>query len=166
MAVTREALYWRCQATGWSFYGLMAAGIPTLYGGLRWLVVLRALAGIALGVFLTDRLRRHLRRHEWLGLPLRRLAPRVGVATLLIATTMMLALLPLLGGIFVSGLAAGPLTAVFLIHITMVLGWILIYVAYHYLQGVRAAEADRWRRAIPSCARSGHSSTPTSCSIA
>ena len=37
--------YWKCQVLGWSLLGLVAVLIPTLFGGLRWAVVGRALTG-------------------------------------------------------------------------------------------------------------------------
>jgi hypothetical protein len=138
-------LYWKCQILGWSLLGLVAAGIPTLYGGLRWVVVGRALAGALLGVLLSDQLRRHMRRNGWLRLPLRRLAPRVGAASLSIAVAMVVGASPFLLLIIKGPNRAGPLSAVFASHVAIVLGWSLIYIGYHYLQGVRTAEAEKWR---------------------
>src|ERR671918_2141152 len=78
-------LYWKCQIAGWSFYGLLAAGIPTLYGGMRWTVALRAAVGIAIGLFLSDQLRRFILRRGWTRLPLHRLAPRVVLTAVIVA---------------------------------------------------------------------------------
>jgi LytS/YehU family sensor histidine kinase len=37
------------------------------------------------------------------------------------------------------------MTAVFASHVAIVLGWTSIYAGYHYLQGARKAEAEKWR---------------------
>lgn len=139
------SLYWKCQAAGWSFYGLLAAGIPTLYGGLRWTVALRAVLGIALGLFLTGWLRRFMLRRAWPRLPLRSLAPRIVVAGVVVAVLMVLALLPLLLINITAAQPAGPLATIFSIHLIFVLGWILLYLGYHYLRRVHMAEAEKLR---------------------
>jgi hypothetical protein len=136
--------YWKCQLVGWSFHGLMTLVIPTLYGGLRGTVIARALLGVVLGIALTDQLRRHMQRNGWLHLPLRRLVPRIIAASLVIAAATVLALLPLLGRIIPPG-RAGPLSAVFAGHTAVVLVWSGIYLTVHYLQGLRAAETEKWK---------------------
>ncbi len=141
----RMNLYWKCQIVGWSSMGLVGAVIPSLYGGLRWVVVGRALVGAVLGLVLTDQLRRHMRRNGWLRMPLQTLAPRVGVASLSIAAAMVLSVMPFLLAIIRAPNRAGPMSAVFASHVAIVLGWALIYIGYHYLQGVRRAEAEKWR---------------------
>ena len=136
--------YWTCQFIGWSLQGLVTMVIPTLYGGLRWVIVARALVGVVLGIFLTDQLRRHLIRKGWLRLPFSQLAPRMIAASLVIAVIMILAVLPFLFR-FIPPDRSGPLAAVVAGHITIVLSWSGIYLAVHYLGGLRAAEADKWR---------------------
>lgn len=139
------SLYWKCQIAGWSFYGLIAAGIPTLYGGMRWTVALRAVVGIAIGLFLTNQLRMFMLRRGWHWLPLRRLGPRVVLAAGVVAAVMVLMLLPLLLVNITAAERAGPLTTVFLIHLIFVLAWILLYLGYHNLRRVHTAEAEKLR---------------------
>jgi hypothetical protein len=137
--------YWRCQFAGWSSMGLLAATIPSLYGGLRWVVVGRAVVGAALGLVLTHQLRRHMRRHGWLRMSLGQLVPRVAAASLLVAAAMVLGVLPFLLVIIRLPNRAGALLAVFASHVAIVLAWLLIYIGYHSLQGIRSAEAEKWR---------------------
>jgi hypothetical protein len=137
--------YWKCQIAGWSLMGLVAATIPSLYGGLRWVVVGRAIVGALLGLVLTDRLRRHIKRNAWLHMPVRRLAPRVGAASLLVAAAMVLGVMPFLLAIIPGPNRAGPMVAVFSSHVAVVLAWSLTYIGYHHLQDVREAEAEKWR---------------------
>jgi Histidine kinase len=136
--------YWTCQLLGWSLHGLVTAVIPTLYGGLRWTVVGRALMGIVLGIVLTDQLRRHIHRHAWLQLPARRLVPRMMAASLVIATAMVLGVMPFLVRIIPPG-RSGPFAAVFVGHVAVLLVWSGIYLSVHYLRGLRAAESEKWR---------------------
>lgn len=142
---SRMSLYWKCQIAGWSFYGLLASGIPSLYGGLRWMVLVRAAVGMAIGIVLTERLRKYMQGHGWPRLPLRRLVPRIAAASLVVAALMVLLLLPLLLAILSSPSRAGPLTAIYSTHLVIVLGWILLYLGYHYVNRVRMAETEKWR---------------------
>jgi len=142
------SLYWKCQVLGWSLLGLVGGLVPTLYGGLRWAVVGRAVVGALLGIVLTDRFRRHMRRRGWLRLPLGKLAPRVAVASVSIAALMVLGVLPFLWLIIQRPDRSGPIAAVFASHVAVVLGWSAIYIAYQYLSGVRSAEAEKGRLAL------------------
>jgi len=142
------SLYWKCQLAGWSFYGLLAAGIPTLYGGLRWSLLLRAAVGIGLGIFFTQQLRGYMLRHGWLRLPVPRLVPRVAVASLVIAAAMVLLLTPFLLTILQAPTQAGPWTTIYSIHLIVILGWILLYLSYDYVRRVHMSEAEQWRLAL------------------
>lgn len=139
------SLYWKCQAAGWSVYALLAAGIPMLYGGMRWTVLLRAVIGVALGLALTGQLRRFMTRRRWMSLPARLLAPRVTAASLVLAAIMVAMLLPLLLINLSSPARAGPLTTIYSIHVVFMLGWILLYIGYHYLRRIATIESDQWR---------------------
>jgi two-component sensor histidine kinase len=139
------SLYWKCQIAGWWLYVLVAAGIPTLYNGPRAVILARALVGALLGVVLTHQLRQHMHRHEWLRLPVPALAVRIIGASLIIAAAIVIGVAPFLAAFFATPLDPAPWTTVFLFHAFIVLGWILIYHGYRYLQGVRRAEADKWR---------------------
>src|SRR5262245_45461473 len=136
--------YWVCQLVGWSLEGFVSAVIPTLFGGLRWAVVARALVGVILGIVFTDQLRSYIHRNGWLKLPLHRLAPRLVLASLAIAAAMVLALTPFLVR-FIPPDRTAPIATVFAGHTAVILGWCGIYVAVHYLRGLRAAEAEKWR---------------------
>jgi two-component system LytT family sensor kinase len=136
--------YWVCQLVGWTSYGLVATAIPTLFAGLRWVVVGRAVVGTILGIVLSDQLRRHIRRNHWLQLPPHRLAPRIAAASLAIAAAMMLGILPFLVR-FIPTHRTGAFAAVFSGHVAMILLWSGIYLAVHYVRGLRHAEAEKWR---------------------
>ncbi len=145
VGIARMSPYWKCQIAGWTMAGLVAAAIPSLYGGLRWVVVGRAVLGAVLGLVLTDQLRRHMRRNRWLTMTLPDLAPRVLAASFAIAAAMVLGVMPLLLAILRTPSRGGPLLAIFASHVAIVLGWSLIYIGYRYLEEIRAAEAEKWR---------------------
>ncbi|MGE5802358.1 MAG: sensor histidine kinase [Gemmatimonadota bacterium] len=136
--------YWACQVAGWSLYALIGGGVPTLYGGLRWPVVARALVGATLGLGLTHYLRRHIQRNGWLRLSLRRLIPRILAASVVIAVVMVTAVMPFLF-LFIPSNRAGAISAILLGHGAIVFVWCVIYFAVHYLRGLRAEEAEKWR---------------------
>jgi LytS/YehU family sensor histidine kinase len=83
--------------------------------------------------------------HGWPQLPLRRLIPRIAAASLVVAALLVVLLLPLLFAILSSPSRAGPLTAIYTIHLVIVLAWILLYLGYHYVHRVRTAETEKWR---------------------
>jgi LytS/YehU family sensor histidine kinase len=66
-------------------------------------------------------------------------------ASVSIAGLMVLGVLPFLRLIIERADRAGPMAAIFASHVAIVLGWSSIYVGYHYLQGIRKAEAEKWR---------------------
>jgi hypothetical protein len=140
----RMSPYWTCQLLGWSLEGLLTAAIPTLFGGLRWAVVGRAVVGAVLGIFLTDQLHRHMQRRRWLQLPPGRLIGRLIAASLTIAALIFLGVMPFLL-LFIPGDRTGPFSAIFAGHVAIVLVWCGIYLTVHYLRGAREAEGERWR---------------------
>jgi hypothetical protein len=142
---SRISPYWTCQIIGWSLQAILAVTIPTLYGGVRWPIIARAIVGTALGVVLTDQLRRHMRRQAWLALPLSRLIPRIAGACLTIAAVMVLAIMPFVLMFIPPPLRAGPITAIFAGHVAVIGVWATIYVGIHYLGEVRTAHAERLR---------------------
>ncbi|HEY7817890.1 MAG TPA: histidine kinase [Vicinamibacteria bacterium] len=137
--------YWKCQIAGWALAGAVSAVIPSLFGGMRWVVLGRAVVGAALGVVLTDQLRRHMRRNGWLAMSLPDLAPRVLAASFAVAAAMVLGVMPFLLAILRTPSRKGPLLAIFASHLAIVLGWSLIYIGYRYLQAIRRAEVEKWR---------------------
>jgi two-component system, LytTR family, sensor histidine kinase AlgZ len=136
--------YWICQLVGWSLHGLVTAAVPTLYGGLRWAVVGRAVVGAILGILLTDQLRKHMLRNGWLRLPLHRLVPRLIATSLVIAAVMVLGVMPFLVR-FIPPNRTGPISAVFVGQTAVIMVWSGIYLVVHYLRGLRVAEAEKWR---------------------
>jgi hypothetical protein len=140
--------YWTCQLIGWGLTSVVTGGIPTLYGGMSWVVAGRAIAGGVLGLAFTHRLRSHMRVSRWLELPLRRLVPRIAAASLGIAGAMVLLLMPFFLRILPGPDRAGPLSAILATHAALLFAWSALYTGYHYLRGVRSAEAERWRLAV------------------
>ncbi|HSL71345.1 MAG TPA: histidine kinase [Longimicrobiales bacterium] len=138
--------YWKCQIMGWSLFGLVVCIVPTLYAGMRAVVVARAVLGALLGIVFTDQLRRHLWRRNWLQRSPRQLIILVIAGSVAVAVAMVAGALPLLLIIIPPpNSRTGPLAAIFATHIAVVLGWVTIYLAVHYLRSVRAAEAEKWQ---------------------
>jgi hypothetical protein len=109
---------------------------------MRWEVVARALSGSLLGIVLTDQFRDYIRKNHWLADRPGRLVRRMALAVGFLAAVMFVAALPFLYRIIPPD-RTGPLFVVLVGHVATLSVWSGIYLAFHYLMGLRSAEADR-----------------------
>lgn len=156
-AARRRAWYWGCQLVGWGFY----AGVNfLLFRAHAPLTVATALSLLfsAEGLLLTHGYRRWIHQRGWRELPagalLKRAVPMVfALAALLgacVPLNMLLIRAVLVGGklgpefdLFTLGAAFGLF---FNLSFLMAL-WSAIYYGFHFVEGRRQAEIDRWRLA-------------------
>ncbi|WP_457654380.1 histidine kinase [Rhodocaloribacter sp.] len=138
----RRKAYWICQITGWSVYAVVNVVFASFFRTFSWEAALPNLMLGALGLGLTHLYRNHVRRKGWVRLPLRRLIPRVLLASVGIAFVMTAVML-----VFVApeefrfGVA---LIMLFNLSATMLL-WSLIYFGLHYFWNYQRAEVERWK---------------------
>lgn len=145
MGLPKHKIYWFCQIVGW-----------TLVIAIEWLYfyldegydpdsIYLALANIFLGISLTHAYRLIIRRWNWVRLPFVRLAPRVLLSILVLASIMTMVNLPfdrtMYPYLFVNepSFILGYLTS----WGKTMLAWVLSYTVYHYVERTRDAEIER-----------------------
>lgn len=85
----RNIAYWLCQIVGWGAYSVFGVMAAVIWGGVETTSIPRLVIHYAIFfaiiVLLTHLFRREIKRRKWLNLPLRKFAPRVAAASILIA---------------------------------------------------------------------------------
>lgn len=141
--------YWMCQLGGWSVYAIASLVFSTLFNSFVWQWVVIALVVFVLGLGLTHLFRFHVRRRRWAQLPLLRLAPRVVLASIAIATSIVAVLYPMYGLLAAGYVSEEYQTGVIFVSLfnwsATILGWSLIYFGVQYLRNFQNAEAEGWR---------------------
>jgi two-component system sensor histidine kinase AlgZ len=148
MPSTRTNAYARCQAVGWTVWGAMNMTYFALVGignlrTLGWTIF-----STAVGFALSHGYRALIRRQRWIYLPLRGLAPRVIVASVVLAF-----LLDVPGSIAARIATPGTappfsleISGIYLLNFSILyLGWSMIYFAVHWLERSRRAERAELR---------------------
>lgn len=137
------SLYWKLQLAGWSALVVWQLAMVALFTEfaprLGWAVAGFTIVGV-MGLVLTHLFRGVMHRGGWKELPPGRLAPRVIVATLGIATVMGAGSVPFTipnapedSGVWML-LVSNTVGCAF-----AVVGWFLLYFCYHFLKRSRAA---------------------------
>jgi len=129
-------LYWVCHLGGWTAHFLV--WIP--FWPIESVIALSVAAAVV-----THWFRGVILRRRWHVLPPRRLVPRLLAASLATGVIMSLAaapwLVPHVPSEFLLLMTFASLSS----FTGITLGWFVIYVAYHYRERVRQAEAEKWR---------------------
>jgi glucose-6-phosphate-specific signal transduction histidine kinase len=95
----RQSAYWLCQILAWGFYTCLSIGLAVReVGWSRRLLINYAIFFVVI-LLLTHLLRREIRRRQWLTLPLRKSAPRLAAAAIVVglASAMEVILVDLIG---------------------------------------------------------------------
>jgi hypothetical protein len=151
--MNRTYAYWICQIGGWS----LVSGISLLLVNWKaqegWEVLLNQGLSVGLGVGLTHAFRAYARQAGWLDLSLKRLAPRVVVAALVLSVGFnVLGDLPAYFDLIdVVGMEeeeywTAHRFALALFGNSMLMGlWLVIYFGVHAAWNYRQAEVDKWK---------------------
>jgi len=77
--MNRTRAYWLCQVAGWSLVGAMGVAVhpENWASGEIQTTLFNWILGVAIGIGMTHLFRAHAKRHGWARLSLRRLAPRI-----------------------------------------------------------------------------------------
>nr|WP_044129533.1 histidine kinase [Rudanella lutea] len=145
MGYPKHKIYWFCQIFGWTLVIMIEWLAFWLDDGYNPDTIYLALANIVLGISLTHAYRHVIRRWNWVRLPFFRLAPRVLLSVLVLASIMTFVNLPFDRTLYPELFINEP---VVLFGYLMSWGktmfaWVLSYTAYHYVERTRDAEIEK-----------------------
>ena len=153
MKLSRKKIYWISQLSGWSLFILINLLVIASFEELPWQRILVWLFLGITGVFFTHLLRKIIRRKNWLDLPLKKIIPRVIIASFvtgIIIYALVFGAGLLLGTINQDELnIARPIAGVVNTSGVVFL-WSLIYFAVHYLENYKKKEIESliWEAAV------------------
>jgi hypothetical protein len=151
--MNRKQAYWTCQIAGWS----LVSGISLLLVNWKaqegWDVLLNQVLSVGLGVGLTHAFRAYAQRAGWLDLSLKRLAPRVISAALVLSVAFnVLGDLPAyfdlidVVGVDEEEYWTAHRFTLQLFGNSILMGlWLTIYFGVHAAWNYRQAEVDKWK---------------------
>ncbi|WP_191906284.1 sensor histidine kinase [Hymenobacter baengnokdamensis] len=153
--ILRPRLYWTLQGIGWALYGLFGGILASIFGRFSPAIIAVEIIVAATLLLFSHLLRRYLKRHGWVRLPLSALLPRLLLAHLLV-TVVSITTIGLLTSLFFS--LWRPTTSSqgfpwvqyigYTLNVFFVLwGWSAIYFGLHYFDNYRSAEVDKWKLA-------------------
>jgi len=149
--MSRRYAYWICQLGGWTGYAGMRLTLSSFFRSVSWERVASHLVLIGAGVVYTHLYRHVARRRNWTQMSLRKLAPRVVGATLLIAVVLH-GTMDVVGRFILEldlyeeiDSEIGVLLASVVNGWFLVMLWSLIYFGVHYFWSYRQAEVDKWK---------------------
>lgn len=153
MKLSKKKLYWISQVSGWSLFVLLNIIIVSNYETLPFnRIIVWAVLGL-FGILITHIVRLVIRKNGWLDLPLKKVIPRVLIASLFsgILIYSLTTLFSIIIGSFryeeyrwISSVAG----VINLSGISLV--WSLIYFSVHYLENYQKAEIESliWESAV------------------
>jgi len=152
---TRARPYWKLQLLCWGLYGVFGGVLVSVFS--RFTPTLLVIESIIAGTLLaaSHLLRRHIHRRGWLRLSPAVVLPRLLLALLLLSTVsiVVIALLTILFFWLTKQPGTGKgfpwLQYIgYWLNVFFVLGgWSAVYFGWHYFEGYRSAEIDRWKLA-------------------
>ena len=151
--IDRTRLYWICQISGWSFYALINIAFITAFDSFNWQKSILAIILCGIGLWLTNLYHNYIKRKNWVELSLKKLIPRIFIASIVIGITLFLFLLVsnLIFGIYepIRFKLASVLIGIFNYSSVMLL-WSLIYLSFNYFENYKKAEIESliWENAV------------------
>lgn len=151
--MSRKKIYWISQISGWVFFSLINVIVIATFDSFALQRALVWLYLCVIGISFTHIFRSFIKKWNWLSLPLKKVIPRVIVASILIGS-IMFGLLFLIN--FSSGAydmtkfkAAAPFIGIFNLS-SVILLWALIYFSVHYFENYKRAEIESyiWEAAV------------------
>ncbi|GAA3953470.1 sensor histidine kinase [Hymenobacter algoricola] len=156
MSAPRPRLYWTLQLVGWGLFGVFGTLLYLLFAPrthrqpLSEIIILEACISGTLLVA-SHLLRRYIKHHGWVRLPIGRLLPRVLLAAALTSVLSQVVIWVLL--VYVVRLYASSgqqygwaQFSGYVMNTNFVLWmWSALYFGLHYLDGYKQAEIDKWK---------------------
>ena len=141
----RKNLYWLSQASGWSLYVIVNLFIISSFESIPFnRIVLWILLGIY-GLIFSHLYRLHIKKYNWTNLPLKKIIPRVLIASFIVA---LLIYIPVYISAYLLKVErhSQNITAIIaagLFNVSgVILVWSLIYFAIHYFENSKIAEIE------------------------
>ncbi len=148
-----KKLYWVTQLSGWLFFTIINLIIIAAFGRFNWQNVVVFIVIFIAGLILTHYFRHYIKKNHWINLPIKKLLPRVLLASFIIGSIIYAAAF---GSDYALGQfksdefrIASPLAGI--INLSGVIAiWSLIYFSFHYFQNYKRAEIESyiWEAAV------------------
>jgi phosphotransferase system IIB component len=151
--IDRNKLYKICQITGWSAYTILNLVVLAVVDTLTWQKIVSTILLCSIGLWFTHLYRENIKKNNWVGLPLKKLIPRIFIASIIIGT-ILFSLIYTSNQIFEiydpskfkpSSMLVGSVNLS-----SVIIFWSLIYFAFHYFEKYRRAEIESliWENAV------------------
>ena len=151
--MNRKKAYWISQISGWSVFAIVNIIVSASFDYFSWERTIELLYLCFCGILMTHFFRDIVKKNGWLNLPLKRIVPRILIASVIMGT-MLFFLYSVIGiGVGTSQLihfkVAFMLADIFRLSSTILL-WTLIYFAVHYFENYRQAQIESliWEAAV------------------
>ena len=153
MLSNRKRAYWISQISGWAFFALLNITAISSFDKFSWQKLILIFYLSLTGVSFTHILRYIIKKKGWLNYPLKKMAPRVLSACIIIGSSMFVLYLT---ANIESGLIKGgefrigpPLMGIVNLS-SMVLLWALIYFSVHFFENYKRVEIESlvWEAAV------------------
>ena len=149
----RKRAYWVSQLSGWAFFALLNITAISSFDKFSWQKLILTLYLSLTGISFTHILRNIIKRNGWLNYPLKKIAPRVLSACIIIGFSMFVLYLTanIESGLIKAGqFKIGPPLMGIVNLSSMVLLWALIYFSIHFFENYKRVEIESlvWEAAV------------------
>jgi len=149
----RNKLYKICQITGWFAYTVLNLVVLAVVDTLTWQKIVSTVLLCSIGLWFTHLYREHIKKNNWISLSLKKLIPRIFIASIIIGT-ILFSLIYTSNQIFEiydpakfkpSSMLVGSVNLS-----SVIIFWSLIYFAFHYFENYKKAEIESliWENAV------------------
>lgn len=151
--MNRKKAYWISQVTGWTVFAITNIIVSASFDYFSWERTIELLYLCFSGVILTHIFRDIVKKNGWLNLPLKKIIPRILIASIIIGSILFFLFAVISIGVGSFNInhfkAAFILADIFRLSSTILL-WALIYFAVHYFENYRQAQIESliWEAAV------------------
>ena len=151
--IDRNKLYKICQVTGWSAYAILNLVVLAVVDTLSLKKIISTILICSLGLLFTHLYRGIIKKKSWVGLPLKKLIPRIFIASIVIGTTLFSLMYAsnLIFEIYDPSKFKPSSILVGAVNLSsVIIFWSLIYFAFHYFENYKKAEIESliWENAV------------------
>lgn len=144
-SLNKNTLYWSSQITGWFMFVAVNLAIISTFEEVSANRIIVWITLAVSGILFTHLYRLYLKKHNWTSLPLKKIVPRVIIASLVVGIVIFIPVY-LSGYFFNVEQESNHLTAAIAVGIlnitSVVLVWSLIYFSVHYFESSKKAEIE------------------------